>query len=388
MTSPMPRPHRGAAGSAWTSTAALLALAAALTGAGACGKAPGGGGGDPGARRTVEEGFAVGLLLPESKTARYEAFDRPLIERNVKQACPRCSVLHLNAQQDAAKQQSQADSLLSQGVQALILDAVDARAAGAIVARASEQGVPVVAYDRFASGPVSYFVTFDNEKVGQEQGRALLEALRAGGDPKRGPILMINGSATDPNAADFKRGAHSVLDGNVEIGFETDTPDWSPDKAQQAVEQALTKLGARSVIGVLAANDGLASGAIAALKGHGATPMPPVTGQDAELAGIQRVLAGDQYMTIYKPYARQAETAARMVLAAATGQPYAAESYGEQLVERTNASGDRVPSVLLPVVAVTRANVATTVVADGVYTAEQICTPAFQAACEQAGLRP
>ena len=366
--------------------AALAVAVVAAASVAGCGKAPGSG--ETAARGTLEEGFAVGLLLPESKTARYEAFDRPLIERHVKQACPRCSLLYLNAQQDAAKQQSQADSLLSQGVQALILGAVDARAAGAVVERAKEQGVPVVAYDRFASGPVSYFVTFDNEKVGEEQGKALLEALRAGGDPKRGPILMINGSATDPNAADFKRGAHSVLDGNVVVGFETDTPDWSPDKAQQAVEQALTKLGATSVIGVYAANDGLASGAIAALKGHGVSPMPPVTGQDAELAGIQRVLAGDQYMTIYKPYAREAETAARMALAAAIGEPYDAASYGEELVEQANASGHRVPSVLLPVVAVTRATVASTVVADGVYSARQVCTPAFQAACEQAGLLP
>ena len=91
-------------------------------------------------------------------------------------------------------------------------------------------------------------------------------------------------------------------------------------------------------------------------------------------------------MTIYKPYAREAETAARMALAAATGQPYDAASYGEQIVEQTNASGHRVPSVLLPVVAVTRANVASTVVEDGVYSAAQICTPAFQAACEQVGL--
>jgi D-xylose transport system substrate-binding protein len=361
---------------------ALLAPVAIATAS--CGKAPGGGEAAI-ARRSIDEGFAIGLLLPESKTARYEAFDRPLIERHVHEACPRCSVRYLNAQQDAAKQQAQADSLLSQGVQVLILGAVDARAAGAIVERAEEQGVPVVAYDRFASGPIDYFVTFDNERVGQEQGRALLEALRAGGDPERGPIVMVNGSPTDPNGIDFKRGAHSVLDGNVAIGFETDTPDWSPDKAQQAVEQALTKLGAASVIGVYAANDGLASGAIAALKGHGVEPLPPITGQDAELAAIQRIVAGDQYMTIYKPYARQAAAAARMALAAGQGQEYAAGE-GEEIVERTNASGHRVPSVLLPVVAVTRDAVEDTVVADGLYTVAQICTPAFEAACRQAGL--
>src|SRR6185295_20246832 len=130
-------------------------------------------------------------------------------------------------------------------------------------------------YDRFASGPLAYFVTFDNEQVGQEQGKALLAALKQGGDPRRGPIVMINGAATDPNAADYKRGAHAVLDGHVVVGFESDTPDWSPDKAQQEVEQALTKLGAGAVIGVYAANDGMASGAIAALKGHGVAPLPP-----------------------------------------------------------------------------------------------------------------
>src|SRR6185369_10042072 len=111
--------------------------------------------------------------------------------------CPRCTVLYLNAQQDAGKQLAQADSLLTQGVQVLILDAVDTKAAGAIVARAEEQGVPVVAYDRFAAGPVDAFVTFDNVKVGEEQGKALLRAISAGGDPKRGSIVMINGSPTD-----------------------------------------------------------------------------------------------------------------------------------------------------------------------------------------------
>ncbi len=267
----------------------------------------------------------------------------------------------------------------------LILDAVDAKAAGGIVEKATAQRVPVVAYDRFASGPLTSFVTFDNERVGQEQANALLAVLRQGGDASRGPIIMINGSATDPNAADYKRGAHAVLDGQVSIGYEVDTPDWSPDKAQQEVEQALTKLGAANVIGVYAANDGMASGAIAALKGHGVDPLPPVTGQDAELAAIRRVVAGDQYMTIYKPYPREAETVTRMAIAAALGQPYAPPAGSEPLATKTNASGHAVPSVLLPVVAVTRDRVRETVVADGVYTVAQICVEQVTA-CDQAGL--
>jgi D-xylose transport system substrate-binding protein len=329
-----------------------------------------------------EKPLRIGLLLPENKTARYESFDRPLIEKDVHALCAACTVLYQNAQQDASRQQAQAESLLGQGVDVLILDAVDAKAAGAIVAQAKEQRVPVVAFDRFASGPVDSFVTFDNERVGQEQGRALLAALQRGGDPRRGPIVMIHGAATDPNAADYKRGVHSVLDGQVEIGFESDTPDWSPDKAQQEVEQALTRLGPERVIGVYAANDGMASGAIAALKGHGLDPLPPVTGQDAELAAIQRVVAGDQYMTIYKPYAREAETAAAMAVAAGRGQ-----RFGGVTTSRTNASGDSVPAVLLPVVAVTRDNVRATVVADGIWSVDQICTPQLVAACRDAGLR-
>jgi D-xylose transport system substrate-binding protein len=317
---------------------------------------------------TVEAGFKIGLLLPENKTARYESFDKPIIEARTKELCPKCEVLYQNAQQDAAKQQAQADSLLSQGVAVLILDSVDAKAAGSIVAKAAEQKVPVVAYDRFAAGPVAYFVTFDNFKVGQTQGQALLDVLSKGGDPKRGPIVFINGSITDPNAADYKKGAHSILDGKVEIGAEFDTPDWSPDKAQQQMEQAMTKLGAKKIIGVYSANDGM-------------KPLPPVTGQDSELAAIQRIVAGDQYMTIFKPYADEAATAAKMAIAAATGQKYDGET-----VEQTNSSGNKVPSVLLPVLAVTKETIGETIVKSGLYKQEEICAEPFAAACKTIGL--
>jgi D-xylose transport system substrate-binding protein len=363
---------------------ATLALIAVLISLGACGRAPEGGAAGA-ARPSLAEGFAVGVLLPESKTARWEGFDRPLLEKHILAECPRCTVHYLNGQQDAARQQSQADALLSRGVRVLVLAAIDGRAAAAIVDNAKSQGVPVVAYDRFASGPADYFVTFVDELVGEEQGKALLRAVAAGGDPRRGSIVMINGAPSDPNAAAYKRGAHRVLDGAVAIGFELDTPDWSPDKAQQGMEQALTKLGAERVIGVYAANDGLASGAIAALKGHGVEPLPPVTGQDAELAAVQRVVAGDQHMTIYKPYHRTAATAARMAIAAAQGVAYQPEP-GLELVMRTNDSGHQVPTVLLPVVVVTRADVAGTIVADGIYSPAEICTPDLRAACEELGL--
>lgn len=331
---------------------------------------------------STDTGFKIGLLLPESKTTRYETFDKPYIEAKLKELCPKCEVLYQNADQDSSKQQSQAEAMLTQGVKVLILDAVDAKAAGGIVTNAQNQKVPVIAYDRLASGPVNYYVSFDNNKVGQVQGTALLEALsKDGADPKRGDIVMINGSPTDPNAADFKAGAHSILDGKVNIGQEYDTPDWSPDKAQQEMEQAITAVGRDKIIGVYAANDGTAGGAIAAMKGNGFTTIPPVTGQDAELAAIQRILTGDQNMTVYKAIKPEAEIAASMAIAAATGKTYS----GESTVNKNNGTKD-VTSVLLTPVAVNKANVKDTVVKDGLYTPAQICTSQYAAACTEAGI--
>jgi len=352
--------------------AALLLVLAAST---ACARDPGGRG------VSLSDGFRIGLLLPESKTARYETFDRPLIEAKLRELCPRCDVLYQNADQDSAKQQSQAEAMLTQGVRVLILDAVDARAVAGVVAGAHQHGVPVIAYDRLASGPVSFYVSFDSRRIGQVQAQSLLDALREGGDPRRGQIVMINGSPTDPNAGAFKAAAHSVLDGQVHIGREYDTPDWSYDKAQQQMEQAITALGKENIIGVYAANDGTAGGAIAAMRGAGFARIPPVTGQDAELTAVQRVLAGYQYMTVYKALRAEAETAAEMAIAAATGTPFR----GGATVTVHNGTVN-VPSVLLMPVVVTRDTVKDTIVKDAVYPVGQICTEEYRPACEAAGL--
>lgn len=337
--------------------------------------------GDDGGGVSVENGFKIGLLLPESKTTRYETFDRPLIEAKLKELCPKCEVLYQNADQLEDKQQSQAEAMFTQDVKVLILDAVNAKAAEGIVNSAKGRNIPVVAYDRLAAGPVDYYVSFDNRKVGEVQGQALLDALSQGGDPKRGQIVMINGSPTDPNAADFKAGAHSVLDGKVNIGKEYDTPDWSPDKAQQEMEQAITAIGKDNIIGVYAANDGTAGGAIAAMKGAGFTSIPFTTGQDAELAAIQRIISGEQGMTVYKAIKPEAEIAAEMAIAAATGKAYS----GRPTVTTNNGTKD-VVSVLLDPVAVTKENVKDTVIKDGFYTVDQICTAEYAKACADLGI--
>lgn len=319
-------------------------------------------------------GQKVALLLPESKTTRYESLDRPLFTEALKTACADCELIYSNADQDAAKQQQQAEAALTQGAKVLVLDPVDGKAAAAVVASAKGQNVPVIAYDRFIEG-ANYYVSFENEAVGKLQAQTLVDILKAAGKTS-GNLAMINGAPTDPNAADFKKGAHSVLDSSgFKVAAEFDTPDWSPDKAQAWMEGQLSAIKA-GLVGVYAANDGTAGGAIAALKGGGVKPLPPVTGQDAELAGIQRIVSGDQAMTVYKAVKPQAEAAAKAAVALATGGK-----------PESNTDKSGVPSTILDPVAVTKANINDTVVKDGVYKVSDICTASFAAACAAAGLK-
>ncbi len=343
---------------------AVMAVAAAtsLGALAACGANEGGGGGD--------DGKTIALLLPESKTTRYEAFDRPLFEAKVKDLCSDCSVNYLNADQDASKQQQQAQSALTDGAAVLVLDPVDGKAAAGVVKSAQSSDVPVVAYDRFVEG-ADYYLSFDNEVVGQKQAEALVEAT---GD--KGDILMLNGAPTDPNAAQFKKGAHSVLDeSGLKIAAEYDNPDWSPDNAQKFTSSQLNNIDPADLAGVYAANDGQAGGVIAALRSAGVKEMPPVTGQDAELAAIQRIVAGQQHMTIYKPIKIEAEKAAETAVKLVNG---------EDISGTTDFQG--VKSFIFDPVVVTQDNVKDTVVADGFYQAEDICTADYADACKDAGL--
>jgi len=316
----------------------------------------------------------IALLLPESKTARYEAFDRPFFEQRISELGD-YEVLYSNADQDAAKQQSQAEAALASGVKVLVLDPVDSSAAASIVAAANAQGVPVIAYDRIVDGgQLAYYVSFDNENIGELQGKALVDKLDA--DGASGGILMVNGSPTDGNAGQFKTGALSQIEPS-EYGVlaDFDSPDWSPDKAQDWVAGQITQFGGR-IAGVYAANDGTAGGAIAALKAANVSPLPIVTGQDAELAGIQRIVSGDQYMTIYKAMKAQATLAAEVAVKLAKGEPVT----GDIEVDGT-------PATLLSAIVVTIDNIMDTVVADGIYTVAEICTPEYAAACAAAGIR-
>ncbi|MGW5634010.1 substrate-binding domain-containing protein [Streptomyces sp. NPDC003832] len=322
----------------------------------------------------------VGLLLPENQTARYEKFDRPLIEKKIGELTNgKGEVVYANAKQDASQQSQQVDSMITNKVDVIILDAVDAAAIKSSVQKAKDAGIPVVAYDRLAQGPIDAYTSFDNVTVGKTQGEALLEAL--GDKAKDGQIVMMNGSSTDPNAAQFKEGAHSVLDGKVNVGKEYDTKEWKPENANSNMEGAISAIGKDKIIGVYSANDGMAGGIITALKAAGIDV--PVTGQDAELAGVQRIVTGEQYMSVYKPYAPEADAAAEMAVALAQGKSL--DSIAADTVDSPTNKG--IPSILVDVTSLTQENIADTVVKDGVYTVEEICTAKYKAACDKIGLK-
>jgi D-xylose transport system substrate-binding protein len=326
------------------------------------------------------DGFTVGLLLPSRTVPRWERSDRPLIEKRLKQLCPHCTMEYANAQNDAMRQRQQMSSMVTKGVRVLILDATDARALRSSIQEAREAGVPVIAYDRLAEGPISGYVSFDGAQVGRLQGEALLKAM--GDKANGGNVVMMNGDPTSPNAALYRGGALSVVSGKVKIGRSYDTQGWSTDSAHANMSAAMAALGPDRIDGVLAANDAIAAGVISALKSAGVKELPPVTGQDADLDAVQRIVRGEQYMTVYKSFKAEADAAAAMAVALGRGGDL-------REVATTTADSPttrRIPSVLLTPSAVTVDDINPTLLRDGMYTVDEICTPELRPACDEAGL--
>ena len=322
----------------------------------------------------------IGLLLPDSVTTRYEKFDKPYFEAKVKELCSGCTVEYNNANASAATQAQQVSSMITKGVKVIVISAQDSAAIKSSIQQAVDKGIKVVAYDRLAQGPVSAYISFDNEKVGELQGQSLLDALGAKATPKA-KVVMINGLASDPNAGLFKKGAHSVLDGKVDIAYEQ-AGDWDDKVAAQKMSAAITQLGAKNIAGVYSANDDMAGGIATVLKGAGISTVP-LTGQDAELSSIQRILAGTQASTIYKAYKPEADGAAE--LAVALLEDKSIDSLAS--TTQTSGSGDEVPSNLLTPVTLTKDNIEDTVIKDKLYTVAEICAGEFAAACKTAGLQ-
>jgi D-xylose transport system substrate-binding protein len=336
-----------------------------------------GGSGSP----AVTLGKKIAFLLPDSQAARYASQDVPLFTAKLKSMCSDCTVDYRNANQDASAQMAQAQAALAGGADVLVLDPVDGATASNIAAKAKARQVPVIAYDRliFNSPALAYFVSFDETAVAALQANALLTALNGKANPT---VVMINGDSGDAIAKALKLGAQSVLGDKVNIAKAYDTPSSSPDGAQTEMADALTSLQ-NKVDAVYAADDATAGGASAALIAAGVKPIPPITGDGAELRAVQRILAGQQYMTVYRSIKAEAETAAQLAYDLAYGVTVPTSMTNGKTVDNGSAM---VPELLISPVAVTRQTIISTVIADRFWTKADLCVSQYASACAAAGI--
>jgi D-xylose transport system substrate-binding protein len=334
------------------------------------------------------EGFTVGIFLPDKKTMRYDTKDRPIFTEKMKELCPNCEVIGHISDSDAAEQQSAVEQAITNGAKVVAIMAVDTKAAAVIADYAKERGVPVIAYSRLLenSDGVTVNIAFALADIGKAQAESLMEALNKKGIEKP-KIVMINGGPSDSNMPPIRDGAMSVFQplvdqGKIEIVKSVDTPDWDPNKAQSEMEQILTETGGE-IDGVYVMNDGMASGVVAALNSAGIKPLPPITGLDAELAAVQRILTGEQYSSVFLPIENMATKAAEIAYDLGTSGEVPAD-----MIDGTiNNGAIDVPSVYIPVDNVDITNIKEKIIDTGFWTLEDICTPEYEQACKDAGLQ-
>lgn len=325
----------------------------------------------------VAEG-TVAFLMPDQASTRYEQHDFPGFKAEMAKLCASCDVIYQNADGDVAKQQQQFNSVISQGAKVIVLDPVDSSSAVSLVKLAQSQGIKVIAYDRpIPNGGADYYVSFDNEGIGQAIAESLVAHLKALGVPTdKGGLLQINGSPTDAAAGLIKKGIHTGIDtSGYKLLAEFDTPEWAPPKAQQWAAGQVTRFG-KDIIGIVAANDGTGGGAIAAMKASGVDPLPPVTGNDATIAALQLIIAGDQYNTISKP---------SEIVAAAAANVAVQLLNGETPVAKTTLYDT--PSELFVPAVVTAENLKAEIIDKGIQTAETLCTGRYTEGCVTLGIQ-
>ncbi len=358
--------------------AAVAVVGVGLLGALLAGCTSSGGSGSSSDKFSAAKGCTkIGFLLPESaSSSRWEADDHPDMIKAIQQYLPGAQLKVTNAGGSDSTQLAQAEGDLSSGYCILIVAPHDSTAAAQIVEKAMAQHVPVIAYDRLIQDKnTAYYVSFDNVKVGNLQGSYIADNyqsyVQANGNNN---LVMINGAQTDNNAVLFKKGAHEALDPLISSGklknvYETFTKDWDNPTAETEMQGALTQTGGKIAVAYVA-NDGMAGTVIAALKQAGLAGKVLVTGQDATAPGINNILLGNQSMTVYKAITKEAGAAAQLAAALSKGQDTASLTNG---ATTATTDGGNLPSVLETPVAVDKSNIASTVLADGFVTKDQIC---------------
>jgi D-xylose transport system substrate-binding protein len=325
------------------------------------------------------------VILPDAaSSARWETADRPFLEKAFTDAGLEFDIQNANG--DKAKFATIADGMIAGGCAVMAVVNLDNESGAAVIKKASEAGIPVIDYDRLTlGGGAQYYVSFDNVAVGTAIGSGLVKCLNDAGVTE-GPVALLNGSPTDNNATLFAEGyKKAVTDAGFTVADEQAVPDWDNTKAGTIFEQMYTKANG-DFVGVASANDGLGGAAVAVLERNGQAGKIPTTGQDATDEGLQRVLLGTQCLTVYKAVAKEADAAAKLMIALLNGDTAAADALATGKVMDTQTNTE-VPSVLLEPQQIFAANVKD-VIADGYTTADKICTTdELKAKCAEFGVQ-
>jgi len=319
----------------------------------------------------------VAFLMPDQASTRYEQHDFPGFKAEMTKLCADCKVIYQNANASASLQQQQFNSVIAQGAKVIVLDPVDSSAAAGLVEIAHSQDVKVIAYDRpIPDKPADFYVSFDNEGIGYAISKSLIDYMKSSGVAEGAGVLQINGSPTDAAAGLIRNGIHRGL---KESGYKTlaefDTPEWAPPKAQEWTAGQITRFGDQ-IKGVVAANDGTGGGAVAAFKAAGVTPPPPVTGNDATIAALQLIIAGDQYNTISKPSEVVAAAAANVAVSLIQGK-----------MPQASTTLYNTPSQLFTPAVITAKNIKSEIFDKKIQTPAQVCTGEYAAACKKLGIQ-
>src|SRR6476659_9454175 len=368
-------------GARWASLAAVGVLMLATA---ACGGDNGSNSSSGG--RSGSSAKKVGVILPDATTSpRWESNDRPSLKKAFDDAGIQSDIQ--NAGGDKAKFGTICDSMINGGVQVLMIVNLDSDSGSACLKKAAKAGVQSIDYDRLTlGGGASYYVSFDNVKVGELMGQGLTTCLDKMGK-KKANIVYINGDPTDNNAALFKQGYAQALKPKLDSGdyklVGDQTGLWDATKAGTAFEQIYTQNNGK-VDGVVSANDTMAGGIIARLAANGLAGKVPVSGQDASVEGLQAILKGTQCMTVYKDTSIEAEAASDLAIALIKGDQSKADSLATGSVKDTE-TGKQVPSALATPEAIFQDSVKT-VIADGFQPKSKVCAGSYAALCTKYGV--
>jgi D-xylose transport system substrate-binding protein len=342
----------------WAVVVALALLVAACGGGDDAADTPAGGG-------QQQENITVGVSWNNYQEERWAKSDEPAIKEALQAAGAK--YISTDAGSSAEKQLTDVENLISQGAKALIILAQDGEAILPAVKNATDQGIPVIAYDRLIEDPQALYITFDNVEVGRMQARVIYEMV-----PK-GNYVIIKGNQADANADFLRKGYEDVIGkavkgGDIKIVGETYTDNWDPALAQTEMEQFLTQAN-NNVDAVLSENDGMAGGVVAALRAQGLAGEVPVSGQDGDAAALNRVALGTQAVSVWKDARELGKAAGEAAVQLARGTELAAVSGVKPF---DSPGGNKMTSILLTPIPITRENL-NVVIEAGWIKAEEVC---------------